>query len=178
MVAFEDVEKIYTPDKFKMYVAIGYTKLNTVRAEKYHEAKKKGYNLVSYISSKITKWKNLQIGDNCFIFENQVFQPWTKIGNNVIIWSGNHFGHNVIVGNHVFIASHVVLSGGVQVGDFCFLGINSTIKDSIKIAPKCIIGAGALILRDTKEKEVYIEKSTNKYPLNSDKLMTMMDISK
>lgn len=178
VVPFEEIEKIYPPDKFKMFIAIAYTKLNKIRANKYHEAKNKGYELVSYVSSKITQWGDTQIGDNCFIFENQVFQPWVKIGNNVIVWSGNHFGHNVVIGDHSFIASHVVLSGNVKVGQYCFIGINATVRDGVAIAPECLIGAGALILKDTEEKEVYIARPTEKYPLDSDQFERMMDISK
>ena len=178
IVPFEEIEKYYPSDKFKMFVAIGYTKLNKIRANKYYEAKNKGYELVNYVSSKIIHWGDTQIGDNCFIFENQVFQPGVKIGNNVIIWSGNHFGHDVVVGDHSFIASHVILSGYVKVGQYCFIGINAAVRDAVNIASECIIGAGALILNNTKEKEVYIAKPTEKYPLDSNQFERMMDISK
>jgi len=36
----------------------------------YDEAKRKGYTLVSYISSKCNHWGDTLIGDNCFIFED------------------------------------------------------------------------------------------------------------
>ena len=178
VVPFEEIEKYYPPDKFKMFVAIGYTKLNKIRAQKYYEVKNKKYELVSYVSSKITQWGDTQVGDNCFILENQVFQPWVKIGNNVIIWSGNHFGHDVVIENHTWISSHVVLSGYVKVGQYCFIGINATVRDRVTIAPECIIGAGVLILNNTKEKEVYIAKSTEKYLLDSNQFERMMDVSK
>jgi sugar O-acyltransferase (sialic acid O-acetyltransferase NeuD family) len=176
VVPFEEIEKQYPPHEFKMFIAVGYTKLNKVRASKYYEAKGKGYELVSYISSKIIQWGDLEVGDNCFICENQVFQPGVKVGNNVIIWCGNHFGHDVIVNDHVFISSHVVLSGNVNIGEYSFIGVNSTVRDNIIIAPQCLIGAGALILKNTKEKEVYISKPTEKYPINSSQFIRMMDI--
>jgi len=171
IIPFEEVEESYPPDEFKMFIGVGYSQLNTIRAKKYHEAKNKGYKLISYVNSKITQWGDTQIGDNCFILENQVFQPRVKIGNDVILWSGNHFGHDVVIGDHSFIASHVVVSGDVKIGPYCFIGVNAAIRNAITIAPKCIIGAGALILNDTREKEVYIEKPTEKYPLDSSKVM-------
>lgn len=176
IVPFEHIEEMYPPREFGMFVAVGYSKLNKVRAEKYNESKNKGYELVSYVSSKSIQWGDTKIGDNCFIFENQMFQPGVKIGNNVIIWSGNHFGHDVIVGDHSFIASHVVLSGNVKIGEYSFIGVNATIRNNVVIAPRCLIGAGALILKNTKEKEVYIAKSTEKYPLDSDGFFRMMDL--
>jgi sugar O-acyltransferase (sialic acid O-acetyltransferase NeuD family) len=162
IVPFEHLERDYPPDDFKMYVAVGYRKLNQVRAAVYAEMKNKGYKLVSYISSKCTYWRTPEIGDNCFIFENNTIQPFVKIGNDVILWSGNHIGHHSTIGDHCFIASHVVISGHVKVGAYCFIGVNATTRDSITIGQSCLIGAGSLIMKSTKDKEVYISKRT--YP--------------
>ena len=177
IVPFEEIEKHYPPDEFKMFVAVAYTKLNRLRAEKYADAKRKGYELVSYVCTKSVYWGDTEIGDNCFIFENQVFQPFVKIGNDVILWSGNHFGHNVVIGDHCFVASHVVVCGNVKIGPYCFIGVNATIRDDATIGRECIIGAGALILNDTHEKAVYIAKPTELYRLDSTRFERMMDIS-
>jgi len=178
LVPFEDVIQKYPPDEYKMFIAVGYKNLNTVRAQKYYEAKEKGYELVTYLSSKITHWGDTEIGDNCFILENQVLQPFMKIGNNVTLWCGNHFGHDVVIGDHCYIASHVVVCGGVSIGPYTFIGVNATIRDDTKIGRECIIGAGALILRDVDDKSVYIAKPTDKYPLDSERFEKMMNISK
>lgn len=161
VVPFDDIEIIYPPDKFKMFVPISYSGVNKLRAEKYYQAKDKGYQLISYISSKATTWPGLDVGDNCFIFENNVIQPFVKIGNNVILWSGNHIGHHTIIKDHCFITSHVVISGHVTVEPYCFFGVNSTIRDNITIAKECVIGAGALITKDTQEKGVYYGPAAN-----------------
>lgn len=177
VVAFEDIEEKYSPDKFKIFIAIGYRNLNHVREKKYLEAKGKGYELVSYICSKAVYWGDTEIGDNCFILENQVIQPTVKIGNDVIIWSGNHFGHDVIIGDHSWLSSQIVVSGGVEIGPHCFVGINASIRDSVKIGKESIIGAGSLILRDVKEKSVFIARQTELYKLNSEQFERMMEIS-
>jgi len=67
LLPFEEIEKKYPPEKFKMFIAVGYRKLNTIRAGKYGEAKRKGYELVSYVSSKAIQWGDTVVGDNCFI---------------------------------------------------------------------------------------------------------------
>jgi sugar O-acyltransferase (sialic acid O-acetyltransferase NeuD family) len=162
VVPFESLAENYSPEAFKMYVAVGYKNLNRVRAAVYTEAKNKGYQLVSYISSKCTYWGTPVMGDNCFIFEDNTIQPFVKIGNDVIMWSGNHIGHHATIGDHCFITSHVVISGHVEVGSHCFIGVNATTRDSITIGESCLIGAGALIMKSTKDKEVYIAKRT--YP--------------
>ena len=153
-----------------MFIAVGYTKMNKIRAKLCQDAKKKGYELISYVNSKATVWNDLTIGENCFIFENNVIQPFVKIGNDVILWSGNHIGHHSEIGDHCFISSHVVVSGKVKLGSYCFLGVNSTIRDGITIGPECVIGAGSLILHDTKEKEVYTTERARLLDVKSDKL--------
>jgi len=155
VVPFEEVEKLYPPDRFKMFVAIGYSKVNKVREEKYNQAKEKGYELISYICSKAIVWDNVETGDNCFIFEANVIQPFVKIGNDVIIWSGNHIGHHSTIGDHCFIASHAVISGHCKIEPYCFIGVNATIIDGRTIAKECIIGADALIVKDTQKGGVY-----------------------
>ena len=169
VVPFDEVEKRFPPKEYGMFVAIGYNKLNKVRASKYEEAKRKGYKLITYISSKSVLWGDTEIGDNCLILENQTVQPFVKIGNDVTIWSGNHIGHHTSIGDHCFIASHVVISGNVKIGSYCFLGVNSTIRDGIKIANECVIGAGALVMGDTKEKGVYVGRQAELLSTDSSK---------
>ena len=160
LVPFEEVTETYPPDRYKMFVAIGYRKVNKLRAAVYEEAKAKGYALVTYISSKATWWDENEIGDNCFIFEDNTIQPYVKIGNDVVMWSGNHIGHWVEVADHVFISSHVVISGYTKIGPYCFLGVNSTFRDVITVGASNVIGAGAIIMRDTEDDEVYIPERT------------------
>ncbi|MCK5610398.1 acetyltransferase [Candidatus Pacearchaeota archaeon] len=170
VISFEEIEREYPPSEYKMFIAVGYAQLNKVRARFYYEAKKRGYELISYISPKATYYDDIKTGDNCFIFENNTIQPFVSIGNDVILWSGNHIGHCASIGDHCFIASHAVISGYVKVGKYCFIGVNASIRDGIEIADECIIGAGALILKSTKEKEVYAGKKADLFPINSSKL--------
>src|SRR5579859_4236050 len=97
VVAFENLETLYPPSKFGIFVAITFTQLNRVRARLYHSAKAKGYLPVSYVSSQAFVWRNAVIGENCFIFENNVVQYHAQIGNNVVLWSGNHVGHRAVI---------------------------------------------------------------------------------
>ena len=173
IVPFEDIEIKYPPEKYDMFIAIAYSKINKVRAEIFQQAKTKGYNLITYVNSKVIKWGDIDIGENCFILENVVIQPFVKIGNNVIMWSGNHVGHHSIIGDHCFITSHVVVSGNVTIGPYCFLGVNSTIRDGISIASECVIGAGTVILKNTKQKQVYTTKSTILISKASDELKNL-----
>jgi len=156
VVPFEERESFYPPDHFKMFIALGHTLLNKLRAEKYSEAKKKGYELVSYINSSVIRWKNLKIGDNCLIFENQILQPYVMIGNNTILWGSGVISHDSVIGDHCFIASNVVVLENVRVEPYCFLGANATIKEDITVAKACVSGMGASVTRNTEEDGVYV----------------------
>lgn len=156
IVAFEEVEEKYPPSDYCMFLPISFKRMSHFRREKYEEAKKKGYHLVSYVSSKATTWPDLDIGDNCFIFEDNTIQPYVKIGNNCVLWSGNHIGHHTTIKDHVFITSHVVISGACTIEDHCFFGVNSTVRDETIIAEATLVGMGANILKDTKPQEIHI----------------------
>ena len=108
VVPFEEVEHFFAPQSHEMHVALVYNNLNRNRMKFYVEAKSKGYTLANYVSSKAFVWKNVTMGDNVFIFENNVVQPFVKLGSNIVLWSGNHIGHHSSVGSHCFISSHVV----------------------------------------------------------------------
>jgi sugar O-acyltransferase (sialic acid O-acetyltransferase NeuD family) len=167
VVPFEDIESIYPPGEYKMFVAIWFGRVNRTRSEKYDQAKAKGYELISWISSKAVTWPGLVVGDNCFIKENNVIEPFTEIGNNVFIAPGSMIGHHAIIKDHCFLAAHTVVLGGVTVEPYCFLGANSTIRNDVTVARGCVIGAGALILEDTQEGGVYKGRPAELLPMPS-----------
>ena len=149
-----------------MHVALSYSKLNQLRQEKYEQAKKSGYKLVSYICSKSVYWNDIQIGDNCFILENQTIQPTVKIGSNVMLWSGNHIGHGTVIRNHTYVSSHVVIAGHCDIGKRCFLGINSTIKDFTKVGDDCFVAMDASIVSDLDNDSVALGVSSTVFKSN------------
>jgi len=163
LVPFEQLEDRYSPGEFGMFVAIGFSRVNRARREVYDACKARGYELISYVSSRVMRSQETQIGDNCFIFEANVVQPFVRIGSDVVLWSGNHIGHDSTIDDHCFVASHAVISGNVSVGASCFIGVNATIRDGVKIAPDCVIGAGALIMHDTKQGGVYAVPGTKPF---------------
>lgn len=167
---FEDIVKFCLPASHKMFIALSYTGMNRIRAQKYFEAKDKGYQLASYVSSRTTFLTDKPVGDNCFILEDNTVQPFVRIGSNVTLWSGNHIGHDSTIEDHCFISSHVVVSGHVHVHRYCFIGVNATLRNSITIAPGTLVGAGAIIMKDTIEKGVYLPKRAERFKKNSDEI--------
>jgi sugar O-acyltransferase (sialic acid O-acetyltransferase NeuD family) len=155
IVAFEDLPAHFEPARHSVYVAATYTQVNRLRTRLAQEAKARGYALASYVSSKAFVWSNVKLGEHCFIFENNVVQPFVQVGSNVVLWSGNHIGHHSTIGDNCFISSHVVISGFVRVGENCFLGVNSTIVNNCTIGRDTWLGPGVTITRDVPEGSLY-----------------------
>jgi len=164
VVPFEAVEKHYAPEKYQLFVAISFTELNRARTRLYRQAKAKGYQCASYVSSKAFVWRNVEVGENCFIFENNTLQYHVTVGNNVVLWSGNHIGHRTKIGDNCFISSHVTISGFCEVKDSCFVGVNACLADGVTVAKDCVVGAGAVVLHDTFEGLVYVGNPAKPLP--------------
>lgn len=170
VVPFDEVTRHYPPDQYRMFVALSYKSVNRIRAQKYGEAKEKGYRLITYVNSKAVTWPGLKIGDNCFVFESNVIQPFVEIGNNVTLWSGNHIGHHAKIKDHCFLASHVVVSGAVIIEPFSFIGVNATLRDHVTIGQECVIGAGALVLKDVPNSTVLVGQAGTVHAAKSHEL--------
>jgi sugar O-acyltransferase (sialic acid O-acetyltransferase NeuD family) len=164
VLAYETLTERYPASECELYVAIPATHLNRLRTRFYRDAKSKGYRFASYISSRAFVWRNAEIGENCFIFEGNVIQPFVRIGNNCIFWSGNHVGHRTVVHDNVFVASHAVISGYCEIGASCFIGVNATFNDQVKVAEDNVIGAGALVTRDTEPGRIYVGSPAHALP--------------
>ncbi len=156
VVPFEEIAERYPPESFSAFVAVSSTKLNRVRMRLYEEVKARGYRCESYVSSHAFVWRDVEIGENSFIFENNVLQYGVTVGDNVILWSGNHVGHQTAIEDHCFVSSHVVISGFCTIGRASFLGVNSCFADKTKVGEDCVVGAGAVVVRDTEPGRVYV----------------------
>lgn len=167
VIKLETIAQSNPPTDTTVFVALSSTHLNRDRKKLYLDLKEQGYTFASYISSRAFVWDNVEIGENCFILENNVLQPFTSIGNNVTLWSGNHIGHRTQLKDHTFISSHCVISGFCVVGEHSFLGVNSTVGDHITIAPDNFIGMGSVVNKNTEPNGLYIGNPCTRHKLEA-----------
>lgn len=156
VIPFDEVEKLFPPTDYEMFVGASFNKLNRIRTAMYQKAKKKGYKFATYVSSKAFVWHNVKLGENVFIFEDNVVQYKVNIGNNVILWSGNHIGHQTKIEDNCFISSHVVISGFCRIGKNSFLGVNSSFNDEVNFGDDGVTGNGTVIVRNTEKGKIYV----------------------
>jgi sugar O-acyltransferase (sialic acid O-acetyltransferase NeuD family) len=155
VVPLEEVENSYPPKEHDVYVAVVYSQLNRLRTRLADAVKSKGFRLASYVSSRAFVWRNVKLGEHCFIFEDNTVQPFVECGDNVVLWSGNHVGHHSRIGDNCFISSHVVISGFCNIGANCFLGVNSALANNVTLGRDCWIGPGVTIKKDVAEDLVF-----------------------
>lgn len=171
VIPFENIDKQFPPDRYKMFISISFSDLNRNRERKYHEAKQKGFELINIIHPNSTVFSDLVIGDNCFIAPNVSIQQGVTIGNNVILRDNCNIGHDTMIKNNCYIGGGSAISGQVTIEKNVFLGKNSTIKQCLSIGERCIIGAGVTLLKSTEAGEVYIAPSPTKYPFSGEGLI-------
>jgi sugar O-acyltransferase (sialic acid O-acetyltransferase NeuD family) len=156
VVAFEGVQDAYPPGEHAMFVAVGYRERNRLRSRFHGEAKARGYELVSYVSSRALHWDPASVGDNCAVFEGATVEPFATLGDDVVLWAGAHVGHHSTVADHCFLAPCAVLAGFVSAGERVFVGVNATVRDGVSLGEGALVAAGAAVLRDVAPDEVYL----------------------
>lgn len=156
VVPLDGLAASHPPREHKAFVAISSTQLNRLRRRLYDTVKQAGFECASYVSSKAFVWPGVEVGENTFIFENNVLQRHVKVGDNVILWSGSQVLHRTVIRDDCFISSHVVIAGFCEIGRASFMGVNSCVGDELTIGDDCVVGAGAVVVKDLAPRGVYV----------------------
>ncbi|SHE23502.1 acetyltransferase [methanotrophic endosymbiont of Bathymodiolus puteoserpentis (Logatchev)] len=149
VIAFEQIEKEYPVNEYKMFVAIGFSRMRN-RALLFNKAKAKGYSLVNFISPQAIVRDDLVLGENNVIQSSVDIDLFVTIGNNNVFWTGSILGHNLVVGSHNYVSGNCGLGGNCLIGDACFIGNAAVMVNNITIANESYLVAGTVIVRDTE----------------------------
>lgn len=151
VVALENAEEIFPAHEVEAHVAITSTKLNRVRKRLISVTRGKGYKLANFISPRAMVWRTATLGENVFIFENNVVQHQVQIGDGCVLWSGNHIGHQTQISDFCFLSSHVVVSGYCKIGTGSFVGVNASFADNVSVGPDALVGMAAVVTKSHEE---------------------------
>lgn len=174
VVTIDDATRAFPQEKVCAFVPMGAARMSAQRTEKYQLLKSLGYRFISYVHSSNAGAQHTEIGENCFILENQSLNFDAAIGDNVVMWSGCQIGDRSRVGNNVYTGAHVVINGDVEIGEGSYLGSNCTISHGVHIGARSFIGANALISQDTKEGSVYVVNPTPPVEIDSARFMKLL----
>lgn len=171
LVPFENIEAQYPSSNYNMIIAVGFTKMNAIREQKYFEAKQKGYTLINYIHPSVVLHNNFKMGDNNIILEYVSIHPYSQLGSGCFISSNTNVGHGCILEDFCWLNAGVSIGGESVLGKQSFLGMNSSISQGIRVAKESFIGANSLITKDTSPKGVYFTEAATKFRLESDSFL-------
>ena len=136
-----------------VFVAISYHKQNSIRRHHCKALRSQGWNLASIISPTAVVASNCVLGDNLFIAESVVVQPWSQIGDGVVLWSGVQVGHHSVLGDYAFLSAGTVLMGCNTVGTCAHLAGGVTVRDHVTVGNARQISAGEIVLSDLADAE-------------------------
>ncbi len=153
LVSFEEVEYEFPPKKYKMLVAVGYSKMRN-RKNMYENAKKKGYQLINYIHPSVVSHGSI-FGENNIILAGCVIEPNVRIGNNNVIWSMTLLGHDSVIGCHNYIAAKCLIAGNVTINDLSFIGNGVSMINGLNIESETYLIVGSTLRISTVMQGVY-----------------------
>jgi sugar O-acyltransferase (sialic acid O-acetyltransferase NeuD family) len=177
VVPFDAVRRLYPPEQYDMFVAVGYHDMNALRAKKCAEARALGYTLTSYIDAGPGVPRDIAHGDNCFVMNQAIIHPRVALGNNVFVWSGAMIGHHSTIGDNCWLTSCANISGVTTVGANCFFAVNSTVGHGVTLGDECFLGANALVTKCADRGAVFLVGNTAPFRLNSRQFLRMSDFS-
>lgn len=153
VIEFEEIEKTYPPDKVDILIAIGYSKMNSIRKDVFYRCKEKGYTVASYIHSSCSIHSS-DIGEGNIFLENCLVYPFSQIGSGNLLWDHVLISHDCKVGDFNTFAGYADLCGYVQIGNNGFFGKHCILNNYVKIADYTLVGANAYAKTNTKEYDV------------------------
>lgn len=158
VVDFEDIKSHYPPSDYDLFLAIGPTKMNAVRQQKFLEAKNLGYELATYVSPKAVC--DSLIGENCFVADYAVVNPFATVGKNNFIFEHALVSNESVVGDNCYISPRATVGTFSRIGDNSFLGTASVVSTRVIVGKNCLVGAKCYITSDTEISSVFGQKQS------------------
>lgn len=156
VVEFSKLRCTHPPKYFKLFLAVtqqnGHRELLRL---KYEQAVDMGYSIATCIHPTAYVGECVEMEEGILISPHAIVESGTTLGRCTIVRSGAYVGHHCTVGDFVYVAPRASMSGHVTIEDGAFIGNNATLRDRIVIGENAVIGAGAVVLRNVRDNEVY-----------------------
>lgn len=150
---FEGIECLFPPEGFEVVLSFGYRNMIKNREEKFHQCKRKGYTIYTYISKNALVYTR-DIGEGSLIYPACFIAPFTRIGKGCFLENGTSIAHDTILDNFVFCAPRANICGDVMIESNCFLGAGCVVAGIAHLKKRTLVSAGAVLLKDTEEAEI------------------------
>lgn len=151
VVAYEELETYFPPEKYLLFIALGSNSVNTKRKSLYLQGKQRGYQFASFIHPRALVDPSAKIGEHCIIMENVVISTFCEIGEDTICFPSATITHHTSVGAHSFISSGFVVGGCSRIGERAFLGLSSVVNSRGDIGEGCFISSGTVVTQKIED---------------------------
>ena len=148
---------------FSVLVALGYTRMNGLRAQIISDCVARGYTLASYIHP-TANLSGCTPGEGCIVLENVFLGPGSSVGKGNIFWNGCNMSHDFVCGDYNYFAPGVVTAGRVTVGERCFLGTGCVITSRATLGDCTLVGAAAFVAGDTEAEQAILPPRSFVHP--------------
>lgn len=155
VVPLENLQDIFNPKEVRIMVAVSYVEMNNTRSRLLKICRDMGFRFASYVSSRCSVWKDVQIGENVIVMEGATIQYGATIEDNVIMWPNASVGHHCKIHKDVWISAGCMIGGFAEVFERSFLGMNVAIKGGCQVKESSLVGAGVYISTDTSPYSIY-----------------------
>jgi sugar O-acyltransferase, sialic acid O-acetyltransferase NeuD family len=135
----------------EVFVAIGNASIRKKIMEQFLD---KTFPVLIHPNTVIAE--GVKIGKGTVIMAGVVVNADTVIGEGCIINTSSSVDHDCLVGDYVHVAVGSHLCGTVTVGNETWIGAGATVSNNINICDSCMVGAGSVVVKDIKEKGIYI----------------------
>ena len=136
--------------KSDFVIGIGNNATRKLIAEKYK------VNWVAIIHPSAQIAVNVSIDKGTVVMAGAVVNACASIGTHCIINTCAVVEHDNVLEDYVHVSPNATLGGTVHIGENTHIGIGATVSNNIDICADCTIGAGAVVVRDIREKGIYI----------------------
>lgn len=167
VIDLETIGEKYPPCDYTVLIAIGYGDLNRNRERVFTRLKEMGYRPETYIHPDAKVYSS-HIGEGSVIMPNAFIDVNVRIGENTVIWGNSSVAHHALIDANCWLATGSVISAGAEIGKNSFIGVNATVVNKVKVGSHNVIGAGSLIVKDTSDFKVYINRQTEAFRLGSE----------
>jgi len=99
VVAYEEIEKCFSPEDVQLLLAVGYSGMNDVKEKLFYLYKEKGYRFGTYIHPSAIIGKDVVLGEGNIIFEGTIIQNGCMIGDANSFFVRTTIAHDCVIGN-------------------------------------------------------------------------------
>lgn len=170
LVPWSELEQRFPPSQVHLLGPVTAARLNSLRRDRFHEGKQRGYSFASFVHPESQNHANV-IGENCFILDSCTIQPYVRIDDNVIVWSKTIIGHHSRVEEGCFLSSLVGVGGSVHVGRESYLGGFCSTGTGIILGARSVLLNGAFVSRDGPDDSVYVGQKPREIRGGRDRVM-------